>query len=109
VEQPVTERPGRESYPPAGILQLRLYIANQSPNSVRALANLRAICSECLAEDAWQLEVVDVLTDPLRAVEDRILVTPTLLKLSAPPVQIIGDLSQREIVVAALDLVEGRA
>ena len=89
-------------------LKLRLYVAGRSPNSVRALTNLRAMCGEWLADDDWQLEVVDVFADPMRAVEDKILVTPTLLKLTPPVVRIIGDLSQRETVVAALDLT-GRA
>jgi circadian clock protein KaiB len=64
------------------------------------------MCAEWLAVDDWHLEVVDVFADPMRAMEDRILVTPTLLKLTPPVVQIVGDLSQRETVLAALDLVE---
>lgn len=86
------------------VLKLRLYVAGKSPNSVRALDNLHAMCGERLAEHDWQLEVVDVFADPMRAVADKILVTPTLLKLTPPVVQIIGDLSQREKVLAALDL-----
>ena len=87
------------------VLKLRLYVAGKSANSARALDNLRAMCGERLAEDDWQLEVVDVFADPMRAVEDKVLVTPTLLKLTPPIVQIVGDLSQREKVLAALDLV----
>jgi circadian clock protein KaiB len=102
--KPSDKRPGQDDSPPPDVLQLRLYVTGRSPNSVRALTNLRAMCGEWLADDGWQLEVVDVFADPMRAVEDKILVTPTLLKLTPPIVQIIGDLSQRETVVAALDL-----
>ena len=102
--RPSDKRPGEDGSPPLGALKLRLYVAGQSPNSVRALTNLHAMCDEWLADDDWQLEVVDVFADPMRAVEDKILVTPTLLKLTPPVVRIIGDLSQRETVVAALDL-----
>jgi circadian clock protein KaiB len=101
---PFDKRPGPDDLPLPDVLSLRLYVAGRSPNSVRALANLRAMCGEWLADDDWQLEVVDVFADPMRAVEDKILVTPTLLKLTPPLVQIVGDLSQRETVVAALDL-----
>jgi circadian clock protein KaiB len=87
------------------VLNLRLYVAGKSPNSVHALNNLRAICQELLADDSWQLEVVDIFSNPKRALEDKILVTPTLLKLGTPDVRIVGDLSQRERVLAALDLV----
>jgi circadian clock protein KaiB len=62
------------------------------------------MCEKWLAAEEWQLEVVDVFTDPMRAVEDKVLVTPTLLKLTPPVVRIVGDLSQRETVLAALDL-----
>ena len=61
------------------------------------------MCAEWLADDDWHLEVVDVFADPIRAMEDRILVTPTLLKLTPPVVEIVGDLSQRETVLATLD------
>jgi circadian clock protein KaiB len=86
------------------ILNLRLYVANRSPNSLRAMANLEAICRECLKEGTYRLEVVDILADPLRAVRDKILVTPTLAKLSIPPVLILGDLSERDRVLAVLGL-----
>lgn len=85
-------------------LKLRLYVAGKSPNSVRALNNLQVICREWLEDDCWQLEVVDIFTDPARAVEDSILVTPTLLKLTPPAIRIVGDLSRRETVLAALGL-----
>ena len=106
--KPSGRQSDQDSSPPPDVLLLRLYVAGRSPNSVRALTNLRAMCGEWLADDDWQLEVVDVFADPMRAVEDKILVTPTLLKLTPPVVRIVGDLSQRETVVAALDLT-GRA
>jgi circadian clock protein KaiB len=99
-----TERSGEDRLRRPEVLRLRLYVAGKSPNSVRALANLQALCEECLADDCWELEVIDVFAHPIRAVEDRILVTPTLLKLTPPVVQIIGDLSQRGTVRDALDL-----
>jgi circadian clock protein KaiB len=96
--------PSQDGSPPPDVLRLRLYVAGRSPNSVRALANLHVMCGEWLADDDWQLEVVDVFADPMRAVEDKILVTPTLLKLTPPVVRVVGDLSQREEVLAALNL-----
>jgi circadian clock protein KaiB len=93
----------RDSVPRAKIY-LYLYVANQSPNSVRALANLQAICEEYLEKGCYQLTVVDIMKDPLRALDDGILVTPTLIRLAAPSVRIIGDLSDREAVVRSLGL-----
>jgi circadian clock protein KaiB len=82
----------------------RLYLAGGAPNSVRALANLYALCRKHFP-DSHRIEVIDVLQEPLRALADAILVTPTLLKISpAPELQIIGNLSAEDEVLRALGL-----
>ena len=85
-----------------GWLRLRLYVAGNAPNSMRAVANARAICAEHFAS-RHDLEIVDMLEQPQRAMTDGILVTPTLLKLSPLPVQrVIGNLSDKSQVLAVL-------
>jgi circadian clock protein KaiB len=75
---------------------LRLYVAGSAPNSLRAMTNARAFCAEQFA-GCHELEIVDLLLHPLRALDDGIIVTPTLLKLAPLPVQrLIGNLSDRE-------------
>ena len=84
-------------------LILRLYIAGAAPNSLRAVVeNLKALCAAHF-EGRCSLEIVDVLKEPLRALNDDILVTPTLVKLS-PGVRtrVIGDLSDERKLIAAL-------
>ena len=69
-----------------------------------ALANLYAICRKHFPE-SHRIELIDVLKDPMRALADEILVTPTVVKLSpAPEQQIIGNLSEEEEVLRALGL-----
>lgn len=86
------------------VFKFRLYIAGDAQNSVQALANLHAICRTHLP-DCHQIEVVDVLKDPSRALTDGIFMTPTLVKLSPSPVrQIVGTLSQTGTVLIALGL-----
>ena len=83
-------------------LQLRLYVAGQAPNSLRAIANVKAICDEHFAA-AHDLEIVDLIEHPGRGLEDGIIVTPTLVKLMPLPVQrVIGNLSDRDQVLLAL-------
>jgi len=83
-------------------LQLRLYVAGGAPNSLRAIANARSICDTHFAS-GHELEIVDMLTHPRRALADGIVVTPTLLKVSPLPVQrIVGDLSDASRVRLAL-------
>ena len=84
-------------------LQLRLYVAGNAPNSLQAIASIRTICEEhvhCVLD----LEIVDMLADPLRALADGIIVTPTLLKLRPLPVQrLIGGLGDTQQVMRILD------
>jgi circadian clock protein KaiB len=77
-------------------------LAGAAPNSLRAVENLRALCA-AHCEGRYSLEIVDVLKEPLRALNDDILVTPTLVKLS-PGVRtrVIGDLSDDRKVLPAL-------
>ncbi len=74
-------------------LKLRLYIAGNAPNSLRAIENLKAFCADSLV-DGHELEIVDLLKEPSRALADGIIVTPTLLRLSPlPALRLIGNLS----------------
>ena len=97
-----------ENQPTSAQLALRLYVAGNAPNSVAATANLKAICNRCLEPDAYDLEIIDVLEEPSRALEDHILVTPTLLRVAPRPVTIVGTLSDHRQVLQALG-VERRA
>ena len=83
---------------------LKLYVAGNTPNSMRALNTLREILKTDF-QGVYALKVIDVLKSPQLAEEDKILATPTLAKILPPPVRrIIGDLSDREKVLIGLDL-----
>ena len=83
-------------------LQLRLYVAGNAPNSLRAIDNAKAICDQHFPAE-HDLEIVDLLEQPRRALADAIVVTPTLLRLSPLPVQrVIGNLSDTSQVLLAL-------
>lgn len=82
----------------------QLFVAGQSPNSMRALRTIQSICQQHLA-GKHQLEIIDVLEQPARALAEGVLVTPTLLKRSPGPARrFIGDLSQTSILLDALGL-----
>ena len=83
---------------------LRLYVAGQSPRSVRALENLRRVCDEHLA-GRFRVEVIDLLVNPALARGDEIIAVPTLVrKLPEPIRKIIGDLSDTDRVLVGLQL-----
>jgi circadian clock protein KaiB len=85
-------------------VRLRLYITGNSPHSVQAVSNINALCRDHLAE-RHEIEIVDVLNEPQRALSDGVMLTPTLVKLFPPPVcKLRGSLSDREAVLQAMGL-----
>jgi circadian clock protein KaiB len=83
---------------------LRLYVAGSTPQSSRAIANIKRIC-EAHLKDRYVLTVVDLYEHRERARDDQIMVAPTLIRQSPLPVRrLIGDLSKTDRVLAALDL-----
>ncbi len=89
-----------------GVFRFRLYIADDTSNSTLAVANLRAICNRYLP-GRHKIELVDVFKEGDRALEDRIFMTPTLVKLAPGAVErIVGNLSQTELVLQVLGLEE---
>ena len=93
--------------PVTTVVVMCLYVAGKAPNSVRAIANLEAICRRHL-KGGYKLEIVDVCEHPRRALADGVLVTPSLTKVSpTPTANVIGNLSDTSSVLAALGLHAG--
>ena len=83
---------------------LRLYVADDTPRSVLALANLRRICEQHLA-GSYRIEVVDLLDKPERARADQIIAVPTLVRARPEPIRrIVGDLTDTGQVLLGLGL-----
>ena len=58
---------------------LRLYITGTTPNSTRAMVNIRKICEEHL-RGRYELEIVDISQHPTLAEGEQIIAAPTLIK-----------------------------
>jgi circadian clock protein KaiB len=83
---------------------LRLYVTGTTPNSTRAIQNIRAICEREL-QGRYELEVIDIYQHPELIQREQVVVAPTLVKtLPAPVRRLIGDLSDTEKVLIGLDL-----
>lgn len=84
--------------------RFRLYVVGGLPNSVRARENLEAICREHLAGN-HEIEVVDFMDEPARALADGVIVTPTLMLLAPGPQRtVVGTLADHDAVARALEL-----
>lgn len=85
---------------------LRLYVTGSTPQSVRAIENIKKICEEHL-KGRYELEVIDLYQKPNLANGEQIIAAPTLIKkLPQPLRRIIGDMSNTERVLVGLDLRE---
>ena len=83
---------------------LRLYVTGTTPRSSRSILNIRRFCEERLS-GRYNLEVIDIYQQPELAKDEQIIATPTLIKMLQKPLRkMVGDLSDRERVLAGLSL-----
>lgn len=84
--------------------ELRLYVAGQSPQSLAAFTNLKALC-EAHVSGRYRIEIVDLLKTPQLSREDQIVAVPTVVRKLPPPMKkVIGNLSNIERALVGLQL-----
>jgi circadian clock protein KaiB len=100
----MTEQPQVPEYNDDETYQLRLFVTGASPNSTRAILNLKNIC-ETYLKDKYELEIIDIHQQPLLAQSEQIVAVPMLIK-KAPGVErrLIGDMSNKEKVLRGLGI-----
>ena len=87
-----------------GSYVLRLYVSGMTPNSSKAIENVKKICEEQLA-GRYELEIIDVYQQPIFAKEGQIVAVPTLVRVFPLPVRkFIGDMSQTDRLLPWLGL-----
>jgi circadian clock protein KaiB len=85
--------------------ELRLYVAGQSPKSMRSIKNLERMCEEQLP-GRYRIEIIDLIEHPELARVDDIIALPTLVRKLPPPIRrVIGDLSDANKVLVGLEVV----
>jgi len=85
------------------LCRMVLFVAGNETNSRLARGNLQKICEEHLG--VCELQVVDVLHDYRKALEKRVLITPTLLVESpGPMLRIVGTLEDAAPILSAMHL-----
>ena len=83
---------------------LKLFVTGHIPRSQNAIESVKRILADH-APNSWELVVVDVAEAPQEAEEYRILATPTLIRVTPPPIRrVIGDVSDPQMLLQALDL-----
>jgi len=83
---------------------LRLFVTGASPNSIRAITNIKKICETHL-KDNYELEIIDVYQQPTIAESEQIIALPLLIKKSpSPERRLIGDMRDTQRVLRGLGL-----
>jgi len=83
---------------------LQLFITGATPNSVRAVTNVKEICEEHL-QGKYSLEIVDVYQQAEIAEKEQLIALPLLIKkCPLPERRLIGDLSDTGKVLKGLGL-----
>jgi circadian clock protein KaiB len=99
-----TEVKSTAKFPATESWNLRLYVAGQTPRSIRAFSNLKQMCEDRLA-GRYTIEVIDLVKQPHLAQGDQIIAIPTLVrKLPEPIKRVVGDLSNLERVLVGIEL-----
>lgn len=84
---------------------LRLFITGATPNSIRAISNIKFICETHLKE-GYTLEVIDVSQENKLAELEQLVALPLLVrKKPLPERRMIGDLSDTDKVLKILGVV----
>lgn len=87
-----------------GVYRLRLFVTGATPNSSRAISNLKQICEKYLKGN-YELEIIDIYQQPLVAESEQIVALPLLIKKTPFPVRrLIGDMSDTDKVLRGLNL-----
>jgi circadian clock protein KaiB len=90
----------------AHTMQLTLFVAGASPNSLRAITNITNFCESYL-KDRVDLKIVDVHQQPLFAQSEQIIALPLLIKkFPEPKRRLIGDMSDTDKLISGLGLVK---
>jgi circadian clock protein KaiB len=83
---------------------LRLFITGATPNSIRAVSNIKQICEDHL-KGRYSLEIIDVYQQQSLAEGEQLIALPLLIKKQPlPERRMIGDLSDTEKVLKGLGL-----
>jgi len=86
------------------IYVMQLFVTGASPNSARAISNVKKICEEYL-KDRYELEIIDVYQQPSVAIDEQVIALPMLIK-KAPGMErkLIGDMSDKPKVLKGLEI-----
>ncbi|KAA3615065.1 MAG: circadian clock protein KaiB [Calditrichaeota bacterium] len=90
------------------IVELSLYVNGMNSNSNTIYTRLTKQCEDQFGTD-YSLNLYDLKKDPAAAVNQNIMATPTLIRISPlPQLRVTGNLTNMRNVMLALKLLPGK-
>jgi len=90
--------------PADGPYVLHLYVTGMTPRAREAIRNIRHVCEENL-RGRYELKVIDIYQQPELAKQEQLVAVPTLVRKRPLPLRrMVGDLSNKERVMAGLNI-----
>lgn len=84
---------------------LRLYVTGRTQSAARAIETVNALQQAFGAR--MRVEIVDVLEDPVSAVNDDVYATPTVFRMKPGPMRrLFGNIASTEMLMAGLQLAD---
>ena len=100
-----TSSAGKKNQKDDNFYTLRLFVTGATPNSIRAISNLKQIC-ECHIKERYSLEIIDVYQDASIAEQEQLIALPLLIKKRPlPERRLIGDMSDNDRVLRGLGII----
>lgn len=82
----------------------KIYVAGLSSRNEQLISLYNQVCSEKLKSKIYQVEVIDILADPIEAERKKILATPTVIReRPGPEKRAIGDLKDHSNALVAFE------
>ena len=98
----MTSQRGNDDAEPQYVL--RLFISGASPNSLKAINNLKEIL-EANIKGRYDLQIIDVYIEELVAIKEQVVALPMLIKkYPLPERRLIGDMSETQKVLSGLGI-----
>lgn len=83
---------------------LKLFVSGASPNSLKAITNLKEIL-EANMKGRYSLQIIDVYKDESVAIKEQVIALPMLIRKSPlPERRLIGDMSETKKVLSGLGI-----
>jgi len=83
---------------------LKLFVSGASPNSVRAINNVKKVLTKYI-KGKYSLSIIDIYQDKTVAESEQIIAVPMLIKkFPLPEKRLIGDMSDTKRVLKGLEI-----